>query len=290
MDIRQSTGYAKYLKSQGWIVERKNGINYFLKKVPILGYILKIQRPKKIDYQYIDVLVAKYKPYLVSIEPNNNKDLDLLISNAYKLSTSPFLPTKTLQIDLTKSVQKITADFKKETKRQILRGSKLKSKIYSTPNEIELFQKAWRNSVNFSRNVATVDQLINLQTSFGLNNTLFLASHNIINEIIGGAVFTISRERNDTVCYYWHAFTNKKGRCSLSQYSLVQKGLLWAKKMGCKVFDFEGIYDDRFPKKDWLGFSHFKKSFGGYEVPYPGCYTKYILKNVFSTKTPTPSI
>jgi len=50
-----------------------------------------------------------------------------------------------------------------------------------------------------------------------------------------------------------------------------------AKKMGCKIFDFEGIYDDRFPLKSWLGFSRFKKSFGGLEVEYPGAYSKFLL-------------
>ena len=33
---------------------------------------------------------------------------------------------------------------------------------------------------------------------------------------------------------------------------------------GLKIFDFEGIYDQRFPKlnKGWIGFSNFKKGFG----------------------------
>src|SRR4030042_1056681 len=72
--------------------------------------------------------------------------------------------------------------------------------------------------------------------------------------------------------YYWYGFTNNEGRTSLSQYSLLYQGILWAKRQGCKVFDFEGVYDPRFPDKSWLGFSHFKRSFGGYEVEYPGCF------------------
>jgi lipid II:glycine glycyltransferase (peptidoglycan interpeptide bridge formation enzyme) len=47
--------------------------------------------------------------------------------------------------------------------------------------------------------------------------------------------------------------------------------------MGCKIFDFEGIYDSRFPIKSWLGFTHFKKQFGGNEIAYPGCYIKFRL-------------
>lgn len=282
IDIRQSKGYAKYLKSQGWTIERRNGIDYFLLKVPILGWILKIQRPKKIDYHHIGVLVDKYKPWQVSIEPNDDKNIDLLIANGYRPSTSPFLPTKTLRIDLTKSVKQITADFHYRAKRGIARGSKVTTKIYSTPNEIELFQNAWKKSVSYYRNVPSIELLLSIKNSYQQNDTLFLASHNIVSRIIGGALFTICREINcDTVCYYWYGFTNNEGRSLLSHYSLIYQGILWAKKMGCKVFDFEGIYDERFPDKSWLGFTHFKKSFGGYEVKYLGCYTKFYLKNIF---------
>jgi len=89
--------------------------------------------------------------------------------------------------------------------------------------------------------------------------------------IIGGVLFT--RSLHD-FGYYWYGFTNDEGRTTLSQYTLLYQGILWAKKQGCKVFDFEGVYDPRFPDKSWLGFSHFKRSFGGYEVEYPGCFVK----------------
>ena len=38
--------------------------------------------------------------------------------------------------------------------------------------------------------------------------------------------------------------------------------------------DLEGVYDERFPNKKWLGFTHFKKCFGGKEKEYPGTYTR----------------
>lgn len=90
------------------------------------------------------------------------------------------------------------------------------------------------------------------------------------NEASAGAIFLLA----DSIAYYWQAFTSKGGRGKLTQYKIVWEGILWAKKMGAKVFDFEGIYDERFPNKSWLGFTHFKKSFGGYEVEYPGAFIK----------------
>jgi lipid II:glycine glycyltransferase (peptidoglycan interpeptide bridge formation enzyme) len=55
---------------------------------------------------------------------------------------------------------------------------------------------------------------------------------------------------------------------------LVWEAIKRAKKMGCRTFDFEGIDDPRFPIRAWRGFSHFKKSFGGKEIDYPGCFKK----------------
>lgn len=282
-DIRQSVSYAKYLKSQGWIVEKINGTNYFIKKIPILGNILKIQRPKEVRHKDIQVLNDKYKPWYISVEPINQNAESRMRNLGYKLSNSAFLPTKTLRIDLTKSTKQITADFHYRARRGVIRGSSVKIKEYSTPDEIKIFQESWKKSAKFNRYVMTYDELLNFKKSFPQKDTLFVASHNINSRVIGGALFTICREINDIVCYYWQGFTNNEGRALLSHYSLMYYGILWARRRGCKTFDFEGIYDDRFPNKSWLGFTHFKKGFGGYELTYPGCYTKFILKNVFTS-------
>lgn len=277
VDIRQSKNYANYLRSQGWTVERIKKTNYFLKKIPLLGSVLKIQRPEKINFKKINELQKKYGVFKTIVEPNLSSDRttifyhNLFISNGFKLSKSPYLPTKTLHIDLTPSVVKIASSFKKDTRRAIRVGEKMKMKKYSTPNELGIFRKAWKNSVKFSRFVPSLSSLINLRKSFPKTNSLFLASHNILGEIIGVSVFI--RSSHDTA-YYWYGFTSSEGRTSLSQYSLLYQGILWGKKQKCKDFDFEGIYDGRFPNKSWLGFSHFKKSFGGKEVLYPGSYSK----------------
>lgn len=272
-DIRQSLNYAKYLKSQGWIVERINNINYFIKKLPLIGSVLKIQRPKNINHQTIQQLTIKYRVFQTIIEPALTNHKSLITNHGFKLSKQPYLPSKTLHLNLTKPL-----NFNKETRRCIKRGESLKIQEYSTPKEIEIFYNTWKKSVNFNRFVPSLQSLINLKKSFPNNHSIFLASHNKLGNIIGGAIFT--RSSHDYV-YYWYGFTNKEGRTSLSQYSLLCSGILWAKKQGCRVFDFEGIYDDRFPQKSWLGFSHFKKQFGGYEVSYPGCYTKLNLGNIF---------
>lgn len=276
IDIRQSVQYANYLKSEGWIVERIKNTNYFIKKLPLVGSILKIQRPEKINFETIDNLARKYRSFQIIIEPNQGIDLELLASNGFRLSKNPYLPSKTLQIDLSQDEKAIFNHFEKDARRAIKRGEILTIEDCSSPAGVKKWREAWKNSVKLDRYVPALNQLMNLHKSFPPDSSLFLASHNIFGRIIGGVLFTVSsHERSNYITYYWYGFTNKEGRSSLSQYSLLHQGILWAKKMGCKVFDFEGIYDSRFPNKSWLGFSHFKGSFGGKEVLYPGCYTKF---------------
>lgn len=300
-DIRQSKNFADYLRSQGWTVESLpaqagiDNINYFIRKLPIVGSVLKVQRPAKIDFKTIQKLEKKYRVFQTIIESDLTSVVNsfsnihsLLLHNGYKLSKSPFLPSKTLHLDLTKPLK-----FNKETRRAIRKGpffaeatkgrEVFNIKQYSTPDEIKKFHEAWKKSVNFSRYVPSLKSLLSLRKAFPNNTSIFLASHNLTSlklrgtSISAGAIFI--RTRN--IGYYWQAFTNKEGRTSLSQYSLLYSGILWAKRNNCKVFDFEGIYDNRFPNKSWLGFTHFKKSFGGTEVLYPGCYTKFCLNNIF---------
>lgn len=260
------------------MTERIDGVNYFIRKLPLVGSVLKLQRPEKINFDTIDKLCRKYHIFQIILEPqltsgiNSTLKHNILITHGFKLSKSPFLPSKTLQIDLTQSQKNILGHIKKDARYAIKRGGLSVIKFYSTPIDIRKWREAWKASVKFDRYVPSFKALLNLRKSFTNNYSVFLASHNISGNIMGGALFT---RTSHGVAYYWYGFTNSEGRTSLSQYSLLYQGILWAKKNGCKVFDFEGIYDPRFPNKSWLGFTHFKRSFGGHEVSYPGCYTKF---------------
>lgn len=290
-DIRQSKNYADYLLTQGWIVERIGNINYFVKKIPFLGSILKIQRPEKIDFRTIQKLEKKYKVFQTIIEPINEIEAKFLINKGYKLSKSPYLPSKTLHLDLTQSKEKIFRNFSKDCRYSIKKGEGIKISDCSTTQEITNFYNAWKKSVNFNRYVPSLESLLKLEENFpclagrqAQKRSLFLTSHNNVGTIIGGAIFTTSFHDvsnyiiyDEGTIYYWHGFTNSEGRTSLSQYPLLYQAILWGKEMKYKIFDFEGIYDERFPQQSWIGFTHFKKSFGGTEVSYPGCYTKFRL-------------
>lgn len=228
-DIRQSPQYARYLTLVGWKVEKVSGVYCFIKKIPLLGSIVKIQRTDKI--------INKYHPLYLIFEPLT------VTPKGFRLSKSPYLPTKTLQLDLIKSKTELYKNLKKDARYAL--------------------RKTENFEIEKGKNYLSFKEYRNLKKAFG-KNCLLLGTPN------SSAIFL----KAGNVAYYWKAKTNKQGRKSLVQYKIVWEGIVWAKKMKAKVFDFEGIYDERFPNKKWQGFTHFKKSFGGHEVSYPGSFTK----------------
>jgi len=274
LDIRQTPEYAGYLSNIGWIVERKNQVNYFVRKFPVIGSVLKIQRPKTIDDRVIRALCKKYRVFQIILEPDLSSSrgsfhIDSYYHHEFRLSKSPYLPSKTLQLNLDASIKQIEKTIKKDARLAIKKNRQVRIVSYKMA-EINEFRNAWTKSVGMKRYVSPLTHLLALKKSFG-KKSLFITDENKN----GGAIFL----RTKDTCYYWQAFTNELGRKRQTQYKVVWEGILWAKRNKCKLFDFEGIYDERFPNKSWLGFSHFKKSFGGKEIEYPGCYTKTNLLN-----------
>jgi lipid II:glycine glycyltransferase (peptidoglycan interpeptide bridge formation enzyme) len=250
-DLRQSPAWAKYLESINWTVEKINGNYYYLKKLPVVGYLLKIQRPSKIDLKAIDKLHKKYKIYKTVIEPVTPLKL--------KPSKSFYLPTKTIQIDLTKSRAHLLKEMSPKTRYNIKKHT---LQITDSTN-INEFANFWRK--NFERKrfpvLSQKKNIIALYKAFG-KNAHILTTHQASLLIL---IY-------DKTAYYMYAASNNEGRKLFAPTLLTWHAILLAKKQKCKVFDFDGIYDERFPLKSWQGFTRFKKGFGGKEIEYPGCY------------------
>jgi len=268
-DLRQSKPYVTHMKNLGWQVIKIKGVYCYLRHFPLLGNFIKIQRPKKLTPRLITHIEKKYHPFHCVIEPNISTDYSLLTTHyGFHLSKSTYLPSKTLILSLTRSEYSLYKSFAKDTRR-LLR--KTQNQEITQTNDIFLFRHAFKNAVNRSRYVPSVKNLASLQNTFG-KKSLFLLTQNHST----GAVFLRTKKTG----YYWLAFTNKEGRHNKSQYQVLWQGLEWAKKEGCQFFDFEGVYDERFPNKSWQGFTHFKKGFGGEEVKYPGTFSKVYWKNL----------
>jgi len=80
------------------------------------------------------------------------------------------------------------------------------------------------------------------------------------------------------VASYMYPAVSFQGRRLLCGYLAVWESLQEARRRGCTAFDFEGLYDERFPSlRRWKGFTAFKERFGGQEISYPGPFVKYVF-------------
>ncbi len=272
-DLRQSPQYGEYMRKIGWQVEQLDGCQIFIKKIPLLGSFIKIQRPEKIPFSKITQLAKKHRAFCVKIEPKLKTDHQSLFTNHYFPDKSPYAPPKTLQIDLTFSEEKILAQMKKDARYSIRKAEKEKIKILRN-GDTRKFRLAWKKYNYRHLWIPSLKWLQALKNSFG-KDFFQLTAKNAKNEPILAGIILL---RHDKMMYYYYAFSSKEGQRLFVPYLLVWEGIKLAKKQRCQIFDFEGIEDSRYNStKSWRGFTHFKKSFGGREIEYPGSFRKYRL-------------
>ncbi|MBI5358776.1 peptidoglycan bridge formation glycyltransferase FemA/FemB family protein [Candidatus Amesbacteria bacterium] len=241
-DLRQSPAFARYLGTLGWKVEK--GI--FIRPLWIFGALAKIQRiVPPLRWNNINKILKKHHVWMLQIN---------------------YSPSKTLRVDLAPSLKKIFANFKKDC-RYILRKLKISNFKFQI-DDFQNFYKIWQQSARRkSLWIPNQKEYFNLIKCF--KNKCFCIT---VNDQAGALILI-----HDSMAYYYYAGATKEGVKQNLPYLVVWKCIQEAKRRKCKLWDFEGIYDDRFPNKDWLGFSHFKKSFGGTEISFPGSVTKWGL-------------
>ncbi len=302
-NVRQAPEFGVYMEKIGWQVGKEKDFQYFVRHLPILGNFIKIQKPFTLSV-YPERSRGK-------VEGPNSQVLDKLAKkhSAFAVLVD-YSPSKTLQLDISPSEEKVLEQMKKDCRYEIRKAQKNKIKILVSqylsseasakedPNIlISDFIKIWVDNahrrgfwVPFKKEIRAIYE------SFGSNAYLFLAYRSSSNFPlpasnislptshfpISGALILIS----GSTASYMHAASTPEGRKLSSPYLVLWEAIKLAKKKGCKVFDFEGILDPRDKNtKKWGGFTHFKKGFGGRETEYPLAVTKYynpIVKFLFS--------
>jgi len=275
-DIRQSPEYANYIKSLGWQVEKIGRWYVFIRKFSLLGSLVKVQRIEPpIPFEKIEKLAKKHRAFQIIIEPTlsvfssffsntSTNPQPIIFPHNYHPLKSPFLPTKTLVLDLQKPEEEIFASFTKNKRRdiQIAQRHNLKIKEGTKEQFYELKKKSLlrKGVLPFW----TKKEIFPFCQAFGKKAKILLAFFS--EKPVAGLILVSVGKR----AYYWQAASTKKGYRLLAPTLLLWEAIKIAKKQGCQIFDFEGIYDERFPKnRSWLGFTHFKKGFGGKEVEFP---------------------
>lgn len=279
MEIQQSPPYASYITSLGWHVESVDGSQLFVKQFPLYGGFAKLQRVTRLPTIHdLLPLLSKYRVKKLSVEPDpiipQKKFSRWLteLSPHISLVNTPYIPTKTIRVDLESPEEKIFMRFSEAKRRAVRRA--LKNQITVQPsNRIEDLIRIKNKSAGFLGFITT-SGIDKLWPNFAPNYAAILLAYRDHGQetrnkkhCVGGILLLFW----DTIAYYWIAGATLEGKKLFAPTLLVWEAIKLAKKRGAKQFDFVGVWDERIPKENhnWKGFTKFKEGFGGTELYYP---------------------
>lgn len=271
-ELRQSKNYANYMEMINWDVDVVEGVYIFSKKIPIIGSVVKIQRTnKKISQEKLLEVRKNKRAFMINIEPLNKVNSSYYISAGFNLTHVSSLPSKTIRVNLVMPEKKLLSEMhyktRYNTKIAIKRGVKVK-----TSKDIKLFAELWQKCAKERGMFLPLKREINaIYKAFGDEATIFLAYKG--NDLLGG-ILTLGAGK---ICYYMYAASRKTGKKLFAPTLLAWEAIRFAKKKKYKYFDFEGVFDERYPIKTWKGFTRFKRSFGGKQIEFPLMLRKFFL-------------
>ncbi len=263
MELQQSPLYISYIKKLGWHTAQTDGSTIIYRYFPLYGGFAKLQRPTKLPSpETLTKLLKEKRIRRITVEPDVTISQEFFDAWREKLPAvrgTPFLPTKTILIDLTSSEDEIFKRFAEAKRRAVRRAEK--------------------NGVHVQES-ADIDKLIAIKsksaglfggiTTYGIRElwSIFSPEHaTILLAQYGGVLLVFWKD----TAYYWIAGATKEGKKLFTPTLLVWEALKVSKKRGCKQFDFVGVWDERLPRGNdsWKGFTKFKEGFGGTPLYYP---------------------
>lgn len=290
MELQQSRLYAIYIAKLGWQVVSVDSIQIFIKQIPFLGGLAKIQRPWKLpSVTKLVKLLKDHRIKTLAVEPVQTQDQEIYsewlkkLQPHFKINRNPFIPSKTILVDLKVTEEEIFKRFSEAKRRAVRRALKNNLLIKESANIKDLIQIKNRSSGLFG--FITTYGIDKMWQIFAPKHAAILIAHQRkeflkaspcvsqgealcnSNTIVGGVLLIFWQK----TAYYWVAGATKKGKKLFAPTLLVWEALKLAKKRGCTSFDFVGVWDERLPaySRDWKGFTKFKEGFGGLSVYYP---------------------
>lgn len=284
MDIRQCSVWGDYLSGIGWKIERVGKTQVFIRSIPLIKYsLIKIQHPQNpLPFLKIDQIAQKHHALFVLIEPEPHLYFEkFFLENGYQKSAISLTHTATVLIDLQKKERELFTSFSKNAQRNIKKALKnnLESKtvFLSKQNVREELEKFFPLIQNLAKekkfHVPSFDELFKKLTALKEGSVLLFAYTKRDPQPVAAVWLYYQSEK----MYYLHTGVTQEGYKLLANYLLVWEALKLGKKIRLKTFDFEGIFDPRFPKfrQSWKGLTEFKKRFHGTLVEYPTPWIKF---------------
>lgn len=263
------------MKSLGWRVEHLGQSFAFIRPFSLFGSFIKIQRINlPIYFDEIETLRQEHRAFKTQISPfistSEKKIESEFLKHHYRVDFSPNTPTKTIQVDLRSSLDTIFSCFTESKRRATRRAIRYGISIRETDN-IDSFIKI-RAQKFFPFGFLMKKEIDCLWKLFYPNNAKLLLAYDSHDVPVSGILLL----HFDGVSYYWHAASTSIGKKSFAPTLLVWEALKLSKTLGLHMFDFEGVYDERFSSvtSSWKGFTRFKQGFGGKEVDYAPNFCK----------------
>ena len=272
MELQQSPAYAEYIRALHWLVFRADGVQMFYKNIPLLGGLLKIQRPGRLPAPgTLKNLVREYKVKTVAIDPVEKQDVRsykkwvIAVSAFTRVVRSGYMPTKTILVDLRPPEEEMFRRFS-EAKRRAVRKAQKNGVVVKESRDIRELISVKNKSGGFLGFITTfgVDKFWNIMSP---DHTAILLAKSDRQNLVGGILILFWKG----TAYYWVAGATHEGKKLFAPTLLVWEALRTAKQRGAKWFDFLGVWDERRSTEhhDWKGFTRFKEGFGGKTKYYP---------------------
>lgn len=297
MNIHQTEAYAQFLSAIGWdvITHMYQGAHtyYFLRKLPLLPvYYLKIQRLPLhlIDWQFVARLEREKTIVETTVEIDSWNSMamsaDELLQKGFSPAADFMLITKTRVVDLSKTSLQLIKEMKPKTRYNLKKCQKsglfsrvlpLDEVVKNTTLFDEYFALLWQNAQRIHMLLLPKTWIRKQWQAFA--HTGFVVEIREKNVLVALASFYMS---NDTCSYNLNGST-RQGRKLFAPTLAAWLGMMEAKRLGKQWFDFDGIADERYAKRQrrFWGFSQFKAGFGGQEKYFPPMYRKSTWKRLF---------
>lgn len=273
LDLHQSPMHAETMAGIGWQTLGKPGNQIFLKQLGPFS-TAKLQRPQTIDVEYINAFRKQHKTLFFYTEPGLNNTVSTNLGRAVE----PFSHSVTSLVDLKQTEKALLSSFHQKTRYNIrltLRKKEISIKTFplnkltkSSRNDFYSLRKNWSKRKHIYG--YEYDFIKAIITSYKDHGWIHLAYQDAI------PVAALLVLENDSVATYYSAFSSLDGYKSFAPTLLTWVSMQNAKKNGCDIYDFGGIYDARYPRlyKKWQGFTKFKDGFSPTVVEYPTTHLK----------------
>lgn len=241
--------------------------------------------------------LAKSKSAIfIRIEPQTPQIAQEALNSANAKKVLDLVPAHTMLLDLSPSKDQLIANFSQTTRNRFNTSAKRGITITSTKNPDDLahlirFQSAVARSRHFhafspkylktelNQPFATLylahfsspTQNPTIQNPKNRAQASSISESPQNSEVVGASLFF---DHADTR-YYMQSGTDldPKYKNLSANVSILGAAILDAKEKGLKFFDFWGIAPENAPKNHpWIGFTKFKKTFGGFPVTYCGTH------------------